>query len=109
MKRLLALTLAFGLGCPRAVPVEDRLPPAPALDRGNVDEGALGEVKRPSRLTADPAQEYDVKEIIARLVDRSELDEYRPEYGPTVVTGYARMGGFALGIVANQKKHVRDP
>ncbi|MFO0983183.1 MAG: carboxyl transferase domain-containing protein [Planctomycetota bacterium] len=56
----------------------------------------------------DPMQEYDVNEVIARLVDKSELDEYRPEYGATVVTGYARLGGFAVGIVANQKKHVRD-
>ncbi len=59
MKRFLAILLVGAIGCPRAVPVEDRLPAAPPLDRGLVDEGALGQVKRPSRLTADPAQEYD--------------------------------------------------
>lgn len=57
----------------------------------------------------DPLKEYDVKEIIARLVDRSEFDEYKAEYGQTLVTGYARIGGFAVGIVANQKKHIRAP
>jgi acetyl-CoA carboxylase carboxyltransferase component len=55
--------------------------------------------------TDDPAGQYDVREIIARLADRSEFEEYRAEYGQTVVCGYARMGGFAVGIVANQKKH----
>jgi acetyl-CoA carboxylase carboxyltransferase component len=57
----------------------------------------------------DPLKEYDVKEIIARLADRSEFDEYKAEYGQTLVTGYARIGGFAVGIVANQKKHIRAP
>ncbi len=48
---------------------------------------------------------YDVREIIARLVDRSEFDEYREGYGRTLVCGYARVGGHAVGIVANQKEH----
>jgi acetyl-CoA carboxylase carboxyltransferase component len=42
-------------------------------------------------------------EVIARLVDRSEFDEYRPDYGRTLICGYARIGGFSIGIVANQK------
>jgi len=46
---------------------------------------------------------YDMHEIIARLVDRSEFDEYRPDYGRTVLCGYARIGGYAVGMVANQK------
>jgi acetyl-CoA carboxylase carboxyltransferase component len=45
-------------------------------------------------------------EIIARIVDASEFEEYRSEYGETVLCGYARIGGWAVGIVANQKKHV---
>jgi 3-methylcrotonyl-CoA carboxylase beta subunit len=48
---------------------------------------------------------YDIHEIIARLVDRSEFDEYKQDYGKTVVCGYGRIGGFAVGIVANQKTH----
>jgi acetyl-CoA carboxylase carboxyltransferase component len=54
---------------------------------------------------ADPAKPYDMKEVIARLVDGSRLDEYKPDYGKTVLCGYARIGGFAVGIVANQKMH----
>src|ERR1700761_8740017 len=50
-------------------------------------------------------QSYDIHEVIARLVDRSQFDEYKQDYGKTVVCGYARIGGFAVGLVANQKQH----
>jgi acetyl-CoA carboxylase carboxyltransferase component len=53
-----------------------------------------------------PGKQYDMREIIARLVDASEFEEYRAEYGETLICGYARIGGWAVGIVANQKKHV---
>ena len=53
------------------------------------------------------ARPYDIKEILARIVDASKFDEYKPEYGKTVVCGYARIGGFAVGIVANQKVHAQ--
>ncbi len=54
----------------------------------------------------DPARQYDMKEILARVVDAGHFEEYKPEYGETVLCGYARIGGFAVGIVANQKTHV---
>jgi 3-methylcrotonyl-CoA carboxylase beta subunit len=54
---------------------------------------------------SDPAKPYDMKEIIARIVDGSRWDEYRPEYGKTLVCGFARIGGYAVGIVANQPTH----
>ncbi len=54
---------------------------------------------------ASSARPYDMKEIIARIVDESRFDEYKPEYGKTLICGYARIGGFAVGIVANQKLH----
>ena len=57
--------------------------------------------------SSDPAKQYDMREIIARVVDASEFEEYRAEYGETVLCGYARVGGWAVGIVANQKKHVQ--
>ncbi len=57
--------------------------------------------------SADPARQYDMREVIARIVDASVFEEYRAEYGQTVVCGYARVGGWAVGIVANQKKHVQ--
>jgi 3-methylcrotonyl-CoA carboxylase beta subunit len=46
---------------------------------------------------------YNMREIIARIVDRSEFDEYKEEFGRTVLCGYAWIGGHAVGIVANQK------
>ncbi len=54
---------------------------------------------------SDPAKPYDMKEVLARIVDGSRFDEYKPEYGKTLLCGYARLGGFAVGIVANQKTH----
>jgi 3-methylcrotonyl-CoA carboxylase beta subunit len=57
---------------------------------------------------ASPARPYDMKEIIARVVDGSRFDEYKPEYGKTLICGYARIGGFAVGIVANQKLHAQQ-
>src|ERR1700677_1158587 len=56
--------------------------------------------------SSDPARQYDMREVIARIVDGSHFDEYRAEYGQTLVCGYARIGGWAVGIVANQKKNV---
>ena len=57
-------------------------------------------------VAGDPAKQYDMREVIARIVDGSKFEEYRAEYGQTVLCGYARIGGWAVGIVANQKKHV---
>src|SRR3989441_5707375 len=58
--------------------------------------------------SSDPSQQYDMREILARIVDGSVFEEYRAEYGQTVLCGYARVGGWAVGIVANQKKHVQS-
>jgi 3-methylcrotonyl-CoA carboxylase beta subunit len=55
---------------------------------------------------SDPTRPYDMHEIIARLIDGSRFDEYKAEYGKTLICGYARIGGHAVGIVANQKMHV---
>jgi len=46
---------------------------------------------------------YDMREVIARIVDRSEFDEYKADFGRTLLCGYARIGGRAVGVVANQK------
>ncbi|MFY9852792.1 MAG: carboxyl transferase domain-containing protein, partial [Terracidiphilus sp.] len=48
---------------------------------------------------------YEMREIIARIVDGSQFDEYKADFGRTVLCGYARIGGRAVGIVANQKMH----
>jgi acetyl-CoA carboxylase carboxyltransferase component len=53
------------------------------------------------------ADQYDMYEIIKRLVDHSEFDEYKGDYGKTLITAYARIEGWAVGIVANQRKIVK--
>lgn len=60
-----------------------------------------------SIFSSDAAKQYDMREIIARIVDGSRFEEYRAEYGQTVLCGFARIGGWAVGIVANQKKHAQ--
>jgi 3-methylcrotonyl-CoA carboxylase beta subunit len=57
--------------------------------------------------SSDPARQYDMREIIARITDGSRFEEYRREFGQTLLCGYSRIGGWAVGIVANQKKHVQ--
>lgn len=53
------------------------------------------------------ADQYDMYEIIKRVVDNSEFDEYKAGYGQTIITAYARIDGWAVGIVANQRKLVK--
>lgn len=74
----------------------------PATDAPKYAAGELYSLLDPDPAKA-AANSYDMRDIIARFVDRSEFDEYRPDYGRTLVCGYARVGGFAVGIVANQK------
>ncbi len=58
-------------------------------------------------LPEDTIQQYDTYELLARIVDDSELNEYKAGYGKTVITAYARIDGWAVGIVANQRNIVR--
>jgi acetyl-CoA carboxylase carboxyltransferase component len=53
-------------------------------------------------------EQYDMMEIILRMVDNSEMDEYKPGYGQSIICGYARIEGWAVGIVANQRKVVKS-
>jgi len=53
------------------------------------------------------AEQYDMYDIINRLVDNSEFDEYKAGYGQTIITAYARIDGWAVGIIANQRKLVK--
>ena len=53
------------------------------------------------------SDQYDMMEIIKRLIDNSEFDEYKAGYGQTIITGYARIDGWAVGIIANQRKIVK--
>ena len=87
--------------------------PAAPFDRAPYDAQRDAPKFAPQELYAlldpDPSKgasnSYDMHEVIARLVDRSQFDEYKADYGKTVLCGYGRIGGFAVGIVANQKTH----
>ena len=84
------------MGHPRGAPFDhkpSRPPVYPAEDIYGIVAG-------------DSSKQYDMREVIARIVDGSEFEEYRAERGQTVLCGYARIGGWAVGIVANQKKSV---
>ena len=74
------------------------------------------ETPRPPKLAAhelygllpvDRAKPYDMYEVLARIVDESELEEYKAGFGKTIITGYARVDGWAVGIVANQRAVVK--
>lgn len=54
-------------------------------------------------LPEDSSKQYDTYELITRIIDDSDFDEYKPEYGKTIICGYARIDGWAVGIVANQR------
>ncbi len=60
-------------------------------------------------MPVNPSREYDVRAIIACIADNSEFTEYKSEYGKSLICGYARIGGWAVGIVANNKLHHREP
>jgi 3-methylcrotonyl-CoA carboxylase beta subunit len=87
----IARRIVAGLGGPRSA-----LPPprAPVPPRHAAEE-LYGVVP------ADRRTPYDVREVIARLVDNSELDEFKALYGPTLVCGFAHLWGYPVGILAN--------
>jgi acetyl-CoA carboxylase carboxyltransferase component len=77
-------------------------------DRRKPEEPALAAEEIYGIYDSSPARPYDMKEVLARVVDAGRFDEYKPEYGKTLICGYARIGGFAVGIVANQKLHAQQ-
>src|SRR5699024_1772061 len=75
--------------------------PAPVLPRYEPREPALDPATMGAAVPADLSTPYDVHEVIARLVDAGEFSEFKPGYGTTLVTGFARIHGHPVGIVAN--------
>ncbi|MFT3827581.1 MAG: carboxyl transferase domain-containing protein [Chitinophagaceae bacterium] len=59
-------------------------------------------------IPADATRPYDMLDIIERLVDNSEFEQFKEDYGKTILCGYARIDGWAVGIVANQRKMVKN-
>jgi 3-methylcrotonyl-CoA carboxylase beta subunit len=87
----------------------DKLGAFPKAGFDRVD--AKGPKEKPEEiygfLPADRAKPYDTLDIIKRLVDDSEFDEYKALYGKTILCGFARIEGWAIGIIANQRKVVK--
>ncbi len=81
-------------------------PPSSRFDYKESENPAFPPEEMYGIFSSDPARQYDMHEVIARIVDSSKFEEYRAEYGKTLLCGYARIGGWAVGIVANNKKHV---
>jgi len=79
------------------------------LNRRKEPQATINEVKEPlfpaedlyGIVGADLMKTYDIREVIARIVDGSEFDEFKAKYGETLVTGFSRLYGYPLGIVAN--------
>jgi 3-methylcrotonyl-CoA carboxylase beta subunit len=88
------------------------LPADPAQGAPQFGRGPVVEPVRPATdlydlVSPDPRDEYEVRDVLAAILDGETFDEYKPEYGQSVVCGTARLGGFAVGVVANQHHRVR--
>lgn len=75
--------------------IEPKAPKQPATDLYNI-------------VSADASRPYDMVDVIERIVDDGQFDQYKEDYGKTIVCGYARVEGWAVGIVANQRKIVKN-
>jgi acetyl-CoA carboxylase carboxyltransferase component len=87
----IARTIVSTMNTRKAAPADVARPEEPRYDEREI----YGVVN------ADPRRPYDVREVIARMVDGSRFDEFKERYAPTIVTGFARLHGYLVGIVAN--------
>jgi 3-methylcrotonyl-CoA carboxylase beta subunit len=87
----LARSIVSTLNTSKTLPSDVSEPEEPAYDPQELYGVVSADVRKP----------YDVREVIARLVDGSRLDEFKERYAPTIVTGFARLHGLLIGIVAN--------
>ncbi|MGH6961880.1 MAG: acyl-CoA carboxylase subunit beta, partial [Dongiaceae bacterium] len=109
------------LGAPPACPFDRVAPLAPKRPAERIYDIVIGaNVAQPppavpkqvsASLTqpgaAVPQGQYDVRELLEHLLDAGSFDEYKAEYGQSLVCGFARLDGWAIGVVANQRKQVR--
>jgi len=86
------------LGHPAGTPIYDRIQPTPPQHPAEELYGIL---------PADSTRPYDMVDIIRRIVDGSSFEPFKEDYGKTILCGYARIEGWAVGIVANQRKMVK--
>ena len=87
----LARTIVSTLNTAKTLPADMADPEDPAYDPKEIYGVVNADLRKP----------YDVREVIGRLVDGSRFDEFKARYGPTLVTGFARLHGFLVGIIAN--------
>ena len=87
----IARTIVSTLNTRKTLPADVTTPEEPAYDPHEIYGVVSADVRKP----------YDVREVIARLVDGSRFDEFKERYAPTIVTGFARLHGFLVGIIAN--------
>jgi 3-methylcrotonyl-CoA carboxylase beta subunit len=87
----LARQIVSRLNRTKSMPLEIQPPAEPLFDPEEIYGAVPSDVRKP----------YDVREVIARIVDASDLDEFKALYGPTLVTGFARIWGYPVGIIAN--------
>jgi 3-methylcrotonyl-CoA carboxylase beta subunit len=87
------------------------LPEAEVAKQANIDKKTPKAAKNPDAVydlaSLDGQKNYDARNLLASVVDSNSVDEYKADYGKTLVTAYARIGGRAVGIVANQRLQVR--
>ena len=87
----IARTIVSTLNSTKSLPADVTTPEPPAYDPSDIYGIVSADVRKP----------YDVREVIARLVDGSRFDEFKQRYAPTIVTGFARLHGLLVGILAN--------
>ena len=81
--------------------------PRPVADGAAIEPPARTVEDLFAIVKTDPSAQYDVRDLLSALVDGGRLDEYRAEFGKTLVCGFARLGGLPVGIVANQRLRFR--
>lgn len=84
----------------------DGLPPDPAASHL---QRARAMPQHELQLPIDIHQEYDVRDVLLGILDDAPFDEYKAEFGQTLVCGYGRLGGMPVGVVANQRKRCKLP
>jgi len=87
------------------------LPEAETTKAAKIDKNMPKPAKNPDALyelvSLDGQKNYDTRDLLASIIDANSIDEYKADYGKTLVTAYARINGHAVGIVANQRLQVR--
>jgi 3-methylcrotonyl-CoA carboxylase beta subunit len=82
--------------------------PQAGFDRGNPAPPRFDPAEIYGLIPVDRTKPYDMHEVLSRVIDGGDLDEYKAGYGKTIMTGYARIDGWAVGIVANQRAVVKS-